>query len=161
LIDGKESMMETPVETVDHRRLGVDLFNKTWTLMEKDDRTAADDDEMIHCAHASAYHWLHVGTQANRSRSEWQCSRMYTVLGRAEPALHHARRCLEICEASPEDLEDWDLPFAHEALARAHAVAGDAEESRRYLALAREGAAGIADDDDRDLVLADLATILS
>ncbi|HEY1367088.1 MAG TPA: helix-turn-helix domain-containing protein [Gaiellaceae bacterium] len=161
LIDGKESVMETPVETVDHRRLGVDLFNKTWTLMEKDDRTAADDDEMIHCAHASAYHWLHVGTQANRSRSEWQCSRMYTVLGRAEPALHHARRCLEICEASPEDLEDWDLPFAHEALARAHAVAGDAEESRRYLALAREGAAGIDDDDDRDLVLADLATILS
>jgi DNA-binding transcriptional MerR regulator len=160
LIDGKDSVMDTPVETVDHRRLGVDLFNKTWTLMEKDDRTAADDDEMIHCAHASAYHWLYVGTQANRARSEWQCSRMYTVLGRAEPALHHARRCLELCEASPGDLEDWDLPFAYEALARAHAVAGDADESRRYLELGKEEAAKIVEDDDRDLVLADLATIL-
>jgi DNA-binding transcriptional MerR regulator len=160
LIDGKESVMDTFVEAVDHRRIGVDLFNKTWTLMEKEDRTAADDDELIHCAHASAYHWLHVGTQANRARSEWQCSRMYTVIGRAEPALHHARRCLAICEASPDELEDWDLPFAYEAMARAHAVAGDAAESRRYVELAREGAARIAEDDDRDLVLADLATIL-
>jgi len=160
LIDGKESAMETPVETVDHRRLGVDLFNKTWTLMEKDDRTSADDDELIHCAHASAYHWLHVGTQANRARSEWQCSRMYAVLGRAEPSLHHARRCLEICKASPDDLEEWDLPFAYEAMARAHAAAGDEGDARRYLELAREGAARIVDDDDRDLVVADLATIL-
>ena len=98
LIDGKESVMSTPVEAIDHRRLGVDLFNKTWTLMEKDDRTEAEDDELLHCAHASAYHWLQVGTPANRARSEWQCSRMYTVLGRAEPELYHARRCIEIYE---------------------------------------------------------------
>jgi DNA-binding transcriptional MerR regulator len=159
LIDGKESVMDTPVEAIDHRRLGVDLFNKTWTLMEKEDRTPADDDEMIHCAHASAYHWMHVGTQANRARSEWQCSRMYTVLGRSEPALHHARRCLEICEASPEALEDWDLPFAHEALARAHGLAGNAGEARAHLERARELAADVMDEDDRRLLEADLATI--
>jgi DNA-binding transcriptional MerR regulator len=159
LIDGKEAVMDTRVEAIDHRRLGVDLFNKTWTLIEKDDRTVEDDDELIHCAHASAYHWLHVGTQANRARSEWQCSRMYTVLGRAEPALHHARRCLEICEASPEALEDWDLPFAHEALARAHAVAGETDEARRHLERARELAAAVRDEDERGLLEADLATI--
>ena len=162
LIDGKEPVMDTTSETVGretHRQLGVDLFNKTWTLMEKEGRTAADDDEMIHCAHASAYHWLHVGTAANRARSEWQCSRMYTVLGRAEPALHHAQRCLEICESSPEALEDWDLPFAHEALARAHSVAGDTEHARRHLDRARELTAKVADEDDRRLLESDLATI--
>jgi DNA-binding transcriptional MerR regulator len=159
LLDGKESVMDTPVDAVDHRRLGVDLFNKTWTLMEKEGRTPEETDEMIHCAHASAYHWIHVGTAANRARSEWQCSRMYTVLGRAEPALDHARRCLEICEASPDALEDWDLPFAYEALARAHALAGDAEESERYLAKARELSAKIADREDRELLEADLATV--
>jgi DNA-binding transcriptional MerR regulator len=159
LIDGKESVMDTPVEAIDHRRLGVDLFNKTWTLMEKEGRTPADDDELIHCAHASAYHWMHVGTPANRARSEWQCSRMYTVLGRAEPALHHARRCLEICEASPDALEDWDLPFAHEALARAHATAGDDGEARKHLDRARELASAVMDEDDRGLLEADLATI--
>ena len=154
--------MNTKAETVDpetHRRLGVDLFNKAWTLMEKSNRTPEDDDELIHCAHASAYHWLQVGTQANRARSEWQCSRVYAILGRAEPALHHAQRCLEICEAAPDALEEWDLPFAYEALARAHAVAGNAAETSRYLELGRAGAAVIADEDDRALLDADLATI--
>jgi hypothetical protein len=144
---------------MDHRALAADLFNKTWALIEKDGRTAEDDDELIHCAHASAYHWMQVGTPANRARSEWQCSRMYTMLGRAEPALRHAQRCLEICEASPQALEDWDLPFAYEALARAHALAGDAAEAGRYLARARELALAVLDEDDRDHLEADLATI--
>jgi DNA-binding transcriptional MerR regulator len=159
LIDGKESVMDTPVEAIDHRRLGVDLFNKTWTLMEKDDRTQAEDDELVHCAHASAYHWMHVGTPANRARSEWQCSRMYTVLTRAEPALHHARRCLEICEASPDALEDWDLPFAHEAMARAFGAAGDEQAAARHAGRARELGERIADAEERRLLEADLATL--
>ena len=159
LLDGKESVMDTPVEAIDHRRLGVDLFNKTWTLMEKQDRTPEESEEMLHCAHASSYHWMQVGTQANRARSEWQCSRVYTVLGRAEPALYHARRCLEICEASPAALADWDLPFAYEALARAHAVAGDPAESERYLATAREVGAKIEGQEERELLEADLATV--
>jgi hypothetical protein len=127
--------------------------------MEKDDRSEAEDDELVHCAHASAYHWLHVGTPANRARSEWQCSRMYAVLGRAEPALHHARRCLGICVANPDALEDWDLPFAHEALARAHGVAGDDEEASGHAALARDLGARIADPEERQLLEADLATL--
>ena len=164
LLDGKETVMGTPTEVLDNeaqRRLGVDLFNKAWTLMEKSGRRPEDDDELLHCAHASAYHWLNVGTQANRARSEWQCSRVYAILGRAEPALHHAQRCLEICEAAPEALEEWDLPFAYEALARAHATAGNAAETMRYLELGRAGAATIADEDDRALLETDLATIVT
>jgi hypothetical protein len=149
----------TFVEAVDHRRLGVDLFNKAWMLMEKDERTEAEDDELLHCAHASAYHWLQAGTPANRARSEWQCSRMYTVLGRAEPALYHARRCLEICESNPEALEDWDVPFAHEALARAHGLAGDQAEARRHEKRARELGEQIEGAEDRRLLEADLATL--
>ena len=162
LIDGKEPVMGTKAETLEpetHRQLGADYFNKTWTLMEKADRTREDDDEMLHCTHASAYHWLQVGTPANRSRSEWQCSRVYTVLGRVEPALHHARRCLEIVEANPSEMEDWDLPTAYEAMARAYMVAGDAEESRRYAELGRAATAQIADEDDRAVLEADFATI--
>ena len=147
------------LDTEAQRQLGVDLFNKTSTLMEKTDRTRDDDDEMLHCAHASAYHWTQVGTAANRSRSEWQCSRVYAVLGRVEPALHHARRCLEIVEANPDDMKDWDLPAAYEAMARAHMVAGDTEETRRYAELGRAATAKIADEDDRAVIEADFATI--
>jgi hypothetical protein len=39
-------------------------------------------------------------------------SRVYLVLGSAEPALHHAERCLAITEASPSTMNDFDLPFA-------------------------------------------------
>jgi hypothetical protein len=164
LIDGKEPVMGTKAETLEpeeHRQLGADLFNKTWTLMEKPDRTPADDDEMLHCAHASAYHWLQVGTQANRARSEWQCSRVYTVLGLAEPALRHARRCLELVEGAPHEMEDWDLAAAYEALARAHATAGDAGESAKYVGLGRAALLQIADEDDRAQLESDFATIVT
>jgi DNA-binding transcriptional MerR regulator len=162
LLDGKEPIMGTHAEALDtdtHRRLGIDLFNKTWTLMEKVDRSREDDDELIHMAHASAYHWLLVGTQANRARSEWQCSRVYAILGRPAPALDHARRCLELVEASPEEMEEFDLPAAYEALGRACSVAGDLAEARRYVELGRAATAPIADEDDRAILEADFATI--
>jgi hypothetical protein len=144
--------------TADHRQLGVDLFNFVWTLLERADRTQGEDDLMAHAAHASAYHWRQVGEPKHFARSEWQCSRVYAVLGRPEPALHHARRCLEYCERG--DVEDWDLPYAHEALARAYEVAGDAEAAARHLALARELGGQIADPEDKELLEKDLATVL-
>jgi DNA-binding transcriptional MerR regulator len=162
LIDGKEPVMGTHAEAIDpeaRRRLAADLFNKTWTLMEKPDRTPAEDDEMLHMAHASRHHWGELETGARLARGEWQCSRVYTVLGRPEPALHHARRCLELCEAEPADLEDWDLPFAYEALARAYAVAGDEAAAAEHVARARDAGEAIAEEDDRMLLEADLATI--
>jgi hypothetical protein len=141
------------------RSLGIELFNKAWALMERPDRSPEGDDELLHCAHASAYHWAQVGTIANRARSEWQCSRVYAVLGRAEPALHHARRCLELCESAPDEMADFDLPFALEAMARAHAVAGDEDAAREWLDRARAAGEKIVDEDDRVLLEADLATV--
>ncbi len=146
----------TPEE---ERQLAVELFNRGWTLMETDERTEEQDDELINTAHASAYHWTQVGTPANRARSEWQLSRVYTVLDRPEPALHHARRCLAYCEENPEAIEDWDLPYAHEALARAHALAGEADVAGRHAAAARELAAGVAGAEDREHLEADLGTL--
>src|SRR5262249_14756706 len=140
--------------------LGIDLFNRTWTLMEKGDRMPEDDDEMLDCAHASAYHWLQSGgTAANRARSHWQCSRVHVLVRQPEGALHHATRCLEIAQASPHEMEEFDLPAAYEALARAHALAGHADESRRFLELGRSAAARIEDVDDRGIIEADLATV--
>jgi hypothetical protein len=138
------------------RQLGIDLFNSTWTLLEKADRSADEDDEMVHRVHASAYHWRQVGTAAHRARSEWLCSRVYAVLGRVEPALHHARRSLEIVDAHPAEMEDWDRPAALEAVARAHWVAGDRDEARRHAERGRELAAAIADEDDRVHIETDL-----
>lgn len=162
LLDGKEQIMGTRAEALDaetHKRLGVDLFNRTWTLMEKEGRTPEEDDEMLHCTHASAYHWLQVGTAANRARSEWQCSRVNAILGRPEAALAHARRCLELVESEPEVMEEFDLPAAYEALARAQLVAGDLTEARHYRELGVAETAKIAGEEDRRIMETDFATI--
>jgi DNA-binding transcriptional MerR regulator len=160
-IDHEEPIMipspPAPLDVDARRRLAADLFNRTWTLMERADRTAAQDDEMLHCAHASRYHWGEVGEPANRARGEWQCSRVYTVLGRAEPAMWHARRCLALCEE--HGIVDWDIAFAWEAIARAASIAGDEEETAAAMTRARELGALISEDEDRELLLSDLATI--
>ncbi len=139
------------------RTAAVATFNYTWSQLRREDRTERDDDLMIHAAHTSRFLWEDVGGPINHARGEWQISRVYAVLGRAEPALFHARRCLEICEA--EGIGDFDLGFAYEAMARAHAVAGNAEEAARYGAMALEQAAAVADLDDREVLLGDLATL--
>jgi DNA-binding transcriptional MerR regulator len=160
LIDGKDDLMAEPKTTdVDHRTLGVDLFNYTWQFLEKEDRTRDEDDQMVHAAHASAYHWLHAqgAGPANRARGEWQIARVYSVLGRGEPALHHAQRCLDHCLEN--GIGDWDLAFAYEALARAHKVSGNAGEFRRNLELAREAGQKIVDAEDRELLEKDVAEL--
>ena len=145
----------TPEE---HRRLGVELYNGTWELIERQDRTTDEDDEMLDRAHASAYHWRHAAgaTAANRARSQWLCSRVHALTGQPEGALHHARRCLALVEEHGDEMEDWDLAAAHEALARAHLAAGDPAEARRHFELARAGTETIANEHDRKHIDADL-----
>jgi hypothetical protein len=147
-----------PVITAEqHRQLGIDLFNYTWTLIDKEDRSADGADEMIHTAHASAYHWRQVGQPLNFARSDWQLSRVYALLGRPEAAIYHAQHSLDTCLA--HGIGDFDLAFAYEALARAYAIAGDAARAGDSLALAREAGSQIEEDDDRQYFLSELETI--
>jgi DNA-binding transcriptional MerR regulator len=149
----------TDLDPATHRALGVALFNHTWTLLEKTDRTPAETDEMIHAAHASRFHWGRAldAVPANLARGEWQCSRVYAVLGRGEPALWHARRCVAINEGA--GIADWDIASAYEAMARASAVVGDRDGAAQWKAKAVAALDGIADQDDRDLIEGDLATL--
>ena len=136
------------------RTLAADLFNYCWTLIEKPDRTERETDLMIDAAHASRFFWEDSGEPVNHARGEWQISRAYAVAGRSEPALHHAQRALEICERN--GIGDFDLGYAYEALARAHSVAGRTDEARVWVDKARDVAAQVGDEDDRELLLSDL-----
>jgi hypothetical protein len=143
-----------------HRRLGAELFNHVWRLLEAEDRSSEQDDELVHAAHASRWHWSRSGAADLAQRlavGEWQCSRVYAVLGRGEPALHHARRCVEMTDAG--GLEDWVTASAYEAMARASSVAGDREAFEEWRERARMATAAIADEEDREVVEGDLATL--
>jgi len=142
----------------EHRALGVELYNTTWELLEG----GAAPDAVVDTAHASAFHWsLAAGaTAANRARSQWLCSHVYAVLGRPEPALYHAERCLALVQGTPNEMEEFDLPAAYEALARAHAVAGRSEEARRFLAVGRAEISTSADAEDREHLESQFASVL-
>ena len=145
-----------------HRRLGKELFNHTWTLIETADRSPEQVDEMIAAVHASAWHWSKGGgTLANAARSQWQIARVYSTLGRAEPALWHARRCLALAEqaAAAGVADDWDLAAALEGLSRAQAVGGVSAAARATRERAREALEAIAGAEDRQLIEQDLDTI--
>lgn len=112
---------------------------------------------MIHGAHASCYHWSKVGNATNLSIGEWQISRVYAVLKRPEPALYHARRCLEISEQNK--LPAFNLGYAHEALARALSLTHD-PAAQQHLDQAHQHATAITDPEEQKVLLADLQTII-
>ena len=141
----------------DHRSMAVATFNATWDLMDKELRTAEENDMMVHSAHASRYHWGQVGGPTEFERGDWQVSRVYSLLGRGGDALHYARHCLDTCEE--HDIGDLDLALAYEAMARAHALEEDWREVDRYTELAKEAAEDIEEPGNRTYFLGELDTV--
>lgn len=141
----------------DHRKLAVEANNSTWEILGKplNEISADDGEEMIRRAYAAAYHWQRAerASPANEARASWLLSRAWAAVRNGGLALHHARRCLRVCET--EGLGDFDLAYAHESLARSFACLGDLEQARLHLSAAKS--VTVADPQDRALVDADLA----
>jgi hypothetical protein len=143
----------------EHRRLASTLSDRVWELLDQPDRSAIEVDELIHTAHAARFHWgqLQPPDHGQLATSEWQISRMYTLLDRAEPARWHAERSLANCVDGR--IEGFLLGAAYEALARACRLQGDDAAVHRYLRLGREAAAQVTDTEDRQMLLDDLAAV--
>ncbi|MFX1533457.1 MAG: hypothetical protein ACFFDI_04415 [Promethearchaeota archaeon] len=137
-----------------HKTMAKELYNKTWELLEKKDRTPEEEESMVHMSHASRFHWSMIGEPINFYRGEWQLARVYTVLGRAVSALHHAKLCLKYME--DHSIGDFDRAYAYEAMARASAAAGEHEEFEKYFKLAKDAGEKIEKKEDQDWFLKDL-----
>lgn len=140
-----------------HKKMAKRSFNSTWDLLENPDRTAQEDQKMIHSAHASRYHWGEVGTPLNFARGDWQISRVYAVLNMGNPALKYGKSSLKTC--LDNGIGDFDLAFGYESVARAYAVLGDAENMKEFQDQALEAAKSIEKDEDREYFLSELNTI--
>ena len=136
-----------------HKKFAVELNNLVWNLLGKKDRTKQEDETMVHAAHASCYHWSKVGTAVNLQRGEWLVSHVYAVLNRPEPALHHAKICMELTKEN--NLVDFDLAYAYEGMARAYASAKGKSKSQEYIKLAKEAGEKIKNKEDKDLFFSD------
>lgn len=147
-------MAEAPLEVAKaHRWFGIDLNNSTMDALDAGLVTSESCEPYIHAAHASCYHWMQIGTVANRARAEFAVASVYAAAELSEAALRHARRCLELTEANPDEVEDWDKAFACDALARAYAAGGDIAVAREARGQAQAAGEAIADEEDREVFL--------
>ena len=97
-------------------------FNQmVWEYLEKTSRDSEDDLRMITYAHASLAHWISAGGLIEKVRGYWLLSRVYCVIGDSRQASFYARLCNQLTEDNQNEFHDFDLAYAAEALARAHA----------------------------------------
>ncbi len=137
-----------------HKHFSKHCFNAAWDLIDKPDRTPAENEQMIHLAHASIWHWSERPDCAGKNLSigYWQLSRIYALLNDGVCAAKYARICLE---KSPQD-DAFLLGYAYEALARAEKIQGNAEKAQEHHAEALRLAENIDDAESKQMLLNDL-----
>jgi len=140
-----------------HNYFANDCNNQVWALLDKQDRTPADDEQLLYLAFASAYHWSQVGSEQNHQRAEWLIARVYTVLANKTEALQHALRCQQLTEQNSPLMEDFDLAYCQECLARAYALNKDKAQFAKYFQAASQAAEKIVNEEDRTQFLSDLS----
>jgi hypothetical protein len=139
-----------------HTHFAKSINGEVWELLQKPERTQAEEERMLYAAYASGYHWLQTGSGLTQQRSEWLISHVYCVLDLPSEALRHARRCLELTNQYADMMEDFDRAYAYESMARAIALAGHREEAARFLQLAEMAGRAIREEEDRRIFLRDI-----
>jgi hypothetical protein len=134
-------------------------FNSTWDLINKSDRTPKEDEQMLLTSMTSAWHWTQREDcqPTNMAIAYWQIARVYAQLKQVENARRYGQLCLDVSQG--EDVEPVYKGFAYEALARAEMVAGERKQMQHYLEQAFRVAALVTDEEDKQLLIADLETI--
>jgi len=128
---------------------------RVWELLGKTNRTLAEDEEIVLAAQASLYHWTQIGTGVHAQRGQWLLAHVYTVLEQPDLAMQHASRCMELTEAYPTEMKDFDLAYAYEALARAYGLQGNVEKAKETYAMAADAGAAISNAEDKEIFMGD------
>ena len=133
-----------------HQVFAAQAFNRTWDLLETDDRSDDQDAEMLAAVLTQRHHWYQVGQRFRFAIADWQVSRVFAALGDGEQAVRFAARAVAIAE------EGDGPPFlpasCYEGAARAAAAAGDATARDGWLDKARAALDAIEDDEERALI---------
>ncbi|MGY5879165.1 MAG: hypothetical protein RTV31_02895 [Candidatus Thorarchaeota archaeon] len=141
-----------------HKKMAIKSNNGIWPTLDKENPTEEELEDAMHMAHTARYHWSKVGTVVNAVRAEYMLARIYAHMKRGEPALFHANRGLKLTrEAEKKDeWKDWDMPFIYEALARAHAAAGNKSDCKKYKDLAQKATDDVEGEEDKKICQGEL-----
>jgi hypothetical protein len=143
------------MESVDHRAIAVATFNACWDILDKPERTRDDEITLLTSAFASRLHWLEAGGPRQWVTSDWMVSRAAGIAGYPSLSIDFAQRAVDASDGQP----DWMVASAAEGLARAYALAGDRERRAEWVAKATALVAAIEEDEEREIIAGQLATM--
>lgn len=146
--DGKMTLDEF------HKKIAIETNNGIWPTLDKDNPPMEELETALHKAHTSLYHWSKIGKPINVARAQYMIARVTSAMKWGQPSLHHAKRCLEITEAT--GIGDFDLAFAYEVMTRAYAVSKDRKNFDKYMALAKKAIENVKGNEDRAICVGEL-----
>jgi organic hydroperoxide reductase OsmC/OhrA len=91
-----------------HKEFAIKSNGRIWALLERQERSQLEDDELLYAAYASCYHWLQAGTGVHQQRGEYLVSKAQVSLGHPTEALRHARRSMALTEQHRAEMKDFD-----------------------------------------------------
>ena len=144
------------MDSSSHREVAVATYNRCWELLELTRRTPDDDVELLTSAFVSRCHWMFVGGRAQTICADRMIPRSGAALGEGGLAASLALRANT--QAQAPNTDDWLVASTAEGLARAYAAAGGQERRDEWYVTAQRLELAIADDADRELIAAQLAT---
>jgi len=132
-----------------HRGFAAAANNRAWELSVQT-RNAAEDQEMLNAAHASAWHWTKVGSELNRMRATMLLAEVHALLGLGQSALAYAdeMRNYFLGVQSP----DWEVAFVYVVHAHAASAAGESEKHRCSYGLAVAALEAVSNEKERSIV---------
>jgi len=142
-----------------HRRFAGRCNNRAWDLVDRTDRTPAEDRELLDAAHASSWHWTQVGSELQRRRADMLVCQAHAALGLGGRAALERATAMRDWFLAAAATPDWERAFAHVVHAGAALVAGDTAAHRDSWTQAASAIEAIADAEDRSIVEKTFATV--
>jgi len=142
-----------------HGSFSAGCFNACWELIDREDRSEEETEDMVVLANASLWHWKQREDcePRNLSIAYWLLGRVNALAGDLDLARHYGGKSLAI--ATEHELDPFYVGYAHEALARAHVLGEAWKAAEERLRLAREQLQLVDEEDEHQLLHDDVVDL--
>lgn len=130
------------------RWFAIECNNRAWRLAEQATRTSAEDEEMLHSAHAAALHWSRAGGELEHARAAMLLGHAHALAGDGKLALRYAREAFAYV-TEHEECEPWEVAFGHAIMANAAAANQESSLHATHYARAKALGNALTDDEER------------
>lgn len=112
------------------KRIAATCNNEAWDILELDNPDLGQIARLVACAATAQFHWHLVGTENNKAYADLLMAWALARAGVGAVALPLARETLSHFERSSS--ADWEMGFAHAAVAAASMAQNDREGFERH-----------------------------